>query len=149
MRSSIGACIVLLLSVASAATAFGDTNEPQRSFSTVRIEIDSGPHQLSGWQLRADFGKSGARIVGIEGGDAVAFSAPPHYDPRALNAGEIILAALAASKDLPTGRTTVAVLHVEHYAPGLPPLELSEWIAIGPDGQPIEASVVPQNGAER
>jgi hypothetical protein len=122
---------------------------PARSFATIEVWIDSGESVLAGWQLRADFGKSDARIVGVEGGAPGAYHEPPHYDPRALNGGEIVLAALAEGNELPAGRILVAVLHVEHAPSGLPPLEISDVIGVGTDGRAVEARVVQENGAER
>lgn len=140
--------LVLLPALLAPATA-GAQDSAVRVFDTVRIQIDTGEAGLAGYQLRADFGKSDARIVGIEGGDGPAFATPPHYDPRALRGGEVVLAALAAGDDLPTGRTTVAVLHVESAAGGRGPLELSELVAVGADGAAIEATLVSSNGDER
>jgi hypothetical protein len=120
--------------------------ERPRVFGTIVVTIDSGDAELAGWQLRADFGKSDARIVGVEGGDHPAFSDPPHYDPKALNGGEIILAALGAREDLPTGPTVVAVIHVDHDRS---PLEVSELIAVGSDGNEIPATVTQENGDMR
>lgn len=149
MRSVRCLTLTLLLVLCGAASAADDVADPSRVFSILRLEIDPAGTGLSGWQLRADFGESDARIVGIEGGDSPAFAAPPYYDPRALNGGKIVLAALARGQELPTGRTTVAVLHVEHDPGGLPPLEVSELIAVGADGDEIEAAVIQENGAER
>lgn len=148
MRSMSFFALALLLVLGASASAAGETADRPRVFSVLRLEIDPSGAELSGWQLRADFGKSDARIVGIEGGASPAFTAPPYYDPRALNGGEIVLAALARGQELPTGRTTVAVLHVEHDPSGLPPLEVSELIAVGADGDEIEAAVIQENGAE-
>jgi len=132
------ALVLLLVGSASA--------ERPRVFGTIVLTIDAAGEELAGWQLRADFGKSDARIVGIEGGEHAAFASAPHYDPRALNGGEIILAALSSHEELPTGPTVVAVIHVEHDRSGLPPLEVSELIAVGSDGNETPATVIQENG---
>jgi hypothetical protein len=54
-------------------------------------------------------------LVGIEGGEHAVFAKPAYYDPAALapdGGGRVILAAYSTGKDLPTGRTRVARLHV-------------------------------------
>lgn len=120
-----------------------------RIFGTIVVTLDPAGRELAGWQLRADFGKSDARIVGVEGGEHPAWAEAPHYDPRALNGGEIVLAALAADTELPTGPTVVAVIHVEHDRSGLPPLEISEVVAVGSDGSEITVTVTQENGDQR
>ena len=133
--------LALVLFLATSASA-----ERPRVFGTIVLTIDTAGQELAGWQLRADFGESDARIVGIEGGENAAFSDAPHYDPRALNGGEIVLAALSSHQELPTGPTIVAVIHVEHDRSGLPPLEVSELIAVGADGNETPATVIQENG---
>ena len=135
----------LTLALALLICANADAARP-RVFGTIVITIDSQGQQLAGWQLRADFGKSDARIVGIEGGAHPAFAEPPYYDPAALNGGEIVLAALGAHEELPNGPTVVAVIHVEHDRSGLPPLEIGEVVAVGADGNEIAVKVEQQNG---
>jgi hypothetical protein len=141
MRRLTWLSLALVLLTAASASA-----ERPRVFGTIVVTIDSGDAELAGWQLRADFGKSDARIVGVEGGEHPAFSDPPHYDPKALNGGEIILAALSAKQDLPTGPTVVAVIHVDHDRSGLPPLEVIELLAVGGDGNEIPVTVTQENG---
>ena len=141
MRKLTWLTLALVLLVAATA----DAARP-RVFGTIVITIDPQGQELAGWQLRADFGKSDARIVGIEGGEHPAFAEPPYYDPKALNGGEIILAALSSHQELPTRATVVAVIHVEHDRSGLPPLEISEVVAVGADGSEIDVKVDQQNG---
>ena len=123
---------------ADQTTAADQAVEQTRQFSTLALEIDSSDAELTGWQLRATFADPDTRIVGIEGGTAWAYRDAPHYDPRALKGGEIILAALASSgaprpparvaptdpaQPMTTARTmSVAVLHIEH-ATGRTPRE--------------------------
>jgi hypothetical protein len=133
--------LALVLYLASSVGA-----APPKTFGTVVVTLDPMGEELAGWQLRADFGKGYAAIVGIEGGEHPAWAEPAHYDPRALNGGEIVLAALAADTELPTGPTVVAVIHVEHYVSGLPPLEISEVVAVGSDGNEIPVTVTQENG---
>jgi hypothetical protein len=141
MRHLSWLTLALVLFVASAA----DAARP-RVFGTIVVTLDPQGAELAGWQLRADFGKSDARIVGIEGGEHPAYAAPPHYDPRALNTGEIVLAALSSHEELPNESTVVAILHIEHDRSGLPPLEVSEVVAVDADGNEIPVTVGQQNG---
>jgi len=144
MRTLSWLSLAVILLVASTAVADGE-----REFSTVRVQIDTSAAELSAWQLRAEFADPDTRIVGIEGGTDAAFAEPPHYDPRALNGGEIILAALSAHQDLPAGPTTVAVLHVEHAQENLPRLMVIDLIAVGRDGNETPATVLQENGETR
>lgn len=136
--------LALILLVAGTATAEGE-----RRFSTLNLQIDTSGEELSAWQLRAEFVDPDTRIVGIEGGSDAAFADAPHYDPRALNGGEIILAALSAHQTLPAGRVTVAVLHVEHARENPPRLKVIDLIAVGPDGNETPATVLQENGETR
>lgn len=90
-------------------------------FETVDVFVDSGPASLAAWQLTiAPRTRDGAEVtlVGIEGGEHAAFSKPAYYDPAALSpaggggGGRVVLAAYSTGKELPTGRTRVARLHV-------------------------------------
>lgn len=141
MRHLSWLTLALVLFVAGTA----DAARP-RIFGTIVVTLDPAGQELAGWQLRADFGKSDARIVGVEGGEHPAYADPPHYDPKALNTGEIILAALGSNEELPTDATIVAILHVEHDRSGLPPLEISEVVAVGADGNEITVTVTQENG---
>lgn len=136
--------LAVILLVSSTAAADGE-----RQFSTVRVQIDTSAAELSAWQLHAEFADPDTRIVGIEGGSDPAFAEPPHYDPRALNGGEIILAALSAHQDLPSGPTTVAVLHIEHAQENPPRLTVIDLIAVGRDGNETPATVLQENGETR
>ena len=76
-----------------------------------------------------------AMIVGVEGGDAPAFAAAPHYDPKALAGGRIIIADLDVGTDLPRGRTRVATLHMRES--GAPPTyHVALQAAANADGSP-------------
>jgi hypothetical protein len=136
--------LAVILLVASSAAAEGE-----REFSTLQVQIDTSAAELSAWQLRAEFVDPETRIVGIEGGSDAAFAEAPHYDPRALNGGEIILAALSTHQILPAGRITVAVLHVEHASENPPRLKVIDLIAVGPDGNETPATVLQENGEAR
>lgn len=96
----------------------GDSDQGSVRFETVDVFVDSGSTGLAAWQLEATpLAADGAKVtlVGIEGGEHAAFSKPAYYDPAALSpagGGRVILAAYSTDKDLPTGRTRVARLHM-------------------------------------
>lgn len=97
------------------------TRVPERDtvrFETVDVFVDAGSTGLAAWQIEVTpRARDGAKVtlVGIEGGDHAAFAKPAYYDPAALapaGGGRVILAAYSTGKDVPTGRTRVARLHV-------------------------------------
>lgn len=123
-------------------------------FETVDVFVDPGATALAAWQLevtpRTREGTS-VTLVGIEGGgDAeggahAAFAKPAYYDPAALSPegdGRVILAAYSTSKDLPTGRTRVARLHVmiEGDAPDGATFDISLRIAADAQGREIDGA---------
>ena len=115
-------------------------------YQPVDVYIDSGERPLAAYQVEVTV-EGEAMIVGVEGGDVPAFAAPPHYDPRALAGGRIIIADLDVGDDLPHGRTRVATLHMREA--GAPPqYRATVQAAGGADGQPIPVTVtlVPQLG---
>jgi len=166
MRLSLCFPLALVLFCSSAALAdqaapVDEAVEQARQFSTLALEIDSSDAELAGWQLRATFADPDTRIVGIEGGTAAAYRDAPHYDPRALKGGEIILAALGAPRPparVPTdpaqpmtaARTmSVAVLHIEHATGRTPRLQVIELIAVGSDVEAMPAVLQQENGETR
>jgi hypothetical protein len=84
-------------------------------FAAVDIYIDSGEKPLGAYQVELK-ATGDVRAVGIEGGESAAFREPPYYDPVALHENQlrerVVLAAFNTGKDLPTGRTRVARVHV-------------------------------------
>jgi hypothetical protein len=115
-------------------------------YQPVDVYIDSGDAPLAAYQVEVNV-DGDAMIVGVEGGDTAAFAAPPHYDPRALAGGRIIIADLDVGTDLPRGRTHVATLHMRET--GAPPTyRVTLQAAAAADGTPIPATVVlePEQG---
>ncbi len=85
-------------------------------FEAIDIFVDAGEQPLSAYQFELTTPvREGwqASIVGVEGGAHPAFKAAPYYDPQALRASRIIIAAFSIDDALPTGRTRVARLHME------------------------------------
>ena len=130
-----------LLLLAAAALWLGtaaDRSTAQR-FQPLDVVIDSGDQPLAAYQLEVTVDGE-AMIVGVEGGDSPAFAAPPHYDPKALTGGRIVLADLDVGRDLPRGRVRVATLHMRES--GAPPAyHVVLQAAANADGTPIPATV--------
>jgi hypothetical protein len=107
-------------------------------FIAVDVFIDSGAAPLAAYQFEFS-GPTGVSIVGVEGGESNAFRSPPYYDPEALTKGRVIVAAFNTGRDLPTGQTRVARLHLR--TEGEPDAQFSVKLIVAgnADGQPIEA----------
>lgn len=111
--------IVALLLVAAAlwlaprATRLQAEERPASPrFAAVDVFIDAKGASLAAYQVELDAERKGIQIVGVEGGEHAAFAKPPYYDPKALKDDRIVLAAFSTSKDLPSGRTRVARVHL-------------------------------------
>lgn len=90
----------------------------ETSFEAVHVYLDSGRTPLASFQFELSTEAGRVRVVGVEGGEAEAFTEPPFYDRRAVRRGEaerVIVASYttAAADALPTGRTRVATVHVQ------------------------------------
>ena len=112
-----------------------DNTEVQ--FTHVDVFIDSSAKSLAAYQFELAVERGMAEIVGLEGGESKAFSEPPYYDPAALHGKRIIVAAFNVGKDLPTGRTRVARLHMQISGSEKPQYAVKLVEACGPDGAKI------------
>jgi hypothetical protein len=78
------------------------------------VFVDSGATALGAYQF--EYVGAGddveVKLVGVEGGEAAPFAAAPHYDPKALAGGRVIVGAFSTARGLPSGRTRVARLHL-------------------------------------
>ena len=86
-------------------------------FVAVDITIDSGEAALGAYQFEYVGSAAGGsvKLVGVEGGEggeAAPFSGAPHYDPRALSGGRVIVGAFSTAQSLPRGAVRVARLHL-------------------------------------
>jgi len=104
------ASILVLHAVLEADTS-GAAAHPS-TFEAVEIYLDTADRPLAAFQLELTDAAGSARIVGVEGGEHPAFTKPPYYDPAALQGGRIIIAAFSTGRDLPTGKTRIATLHM-------------------------------------
>ena len=117
------------------------TEEGRSRFGAVDIYVDSGSTPLAAYQLEFAATNGVARIVGIEGGEPVAFRQPPHYDPRAIQHERVIIASFSTAPvaDLPTGRARVATIHYQTTATQPPRFELKLQTAGDAQGNRISA----------
>lgn len=102
------AILLLLLGFVGCAAA-----QTSGGFQVIDIYVNSGEERLAAYQLHVKAGV-GVSIVGIEGGEHLAFRKPPYYDPKAMQRNEVKLAAFStlAKSKLPKGKVRVATLHV-------------------------------------
>jgi hypothetical protein len=112
-------------------------------FATVDVYIDSA-EPLAAWQFELTDSARSMTVVGVENGASAAFAEAPHYDLDAVQedrADRIIVAdySLAASAQLPRGRTRVATVHVRLQGTRAPDFELRLVAAGNAAGQSIAA----------
>jgi hypothetical protein len=140
----LGVC--LLAQVGALESEPADREAPRVRFEAVDVYVDSGDTPLAAYpfELAAEVGDG--RIVGIEGGSHPAFREPPYYDPAALMKHRVIIAAFNTGKDLPTGRTRVARLHVQVSGEIEPEYVVQLQTAASPDGKRIHATAIAGQG---
>ncbi len=109
-------------------------------FTAVNVFIDAQASPLAAWQVELADGR-GVQIVGVEGGEHAAFAKPPYYDPKALSDNRIVLAAFTTSKDVPSGKTRVARLHLRVEGAAEPRFEVRSSLAAAADGKEVTATV--------
>ena len=102
------AAIAVVLFWAVAGPALG----ARARFQAIDVWVDGGEQPLAAYQVELGYDRASASLVGIEGGDK-PFSEPPHYDPRGLTRGRVMLAAFTLEKNLVRGRVRVARIHFE------------------------------------
>lgn len=114
-------------------------------FAAIDVFVDSGTKPLAAYQFELASQTEGVEIVGIEGGSHAAFSNPPYYDPRAMKNNRVILAAYHTGKDLPSGRSRVARVHVQVRGPGSHEYRTALTASATLDGEhiPAEISITP------
>jgi hypothetical protein len=132
----------MAVSMVCVVVALGQAEKPKAGvkFAAVDVYVDSGASALAAYQVDVKATKGNVAIVGIEGGESAAYSGAPYYDPMAMQHERVILAGLSTAKDLPTGRTRVARVHVQVTGD-----EKAEWVctlvtAGGQDGKKIAAT---------
>ena len=134
-------CLLLLL----AGVLPQDPQPPQPAtsptFAAYDVFVDSGDKSLGAWQFEWLVPGGGARIVGVEGGEHPAFAKAPHYDPRALQGGRILVAAYSTDRELPRGRSRVARVHLMIDAGATPEFAVQLQACAEGDGAALAATV--------
>ncbi len=118
-----------------------DDAPPAVRFEYIDVYIDSGDVPLAAYQFELTDAAESVKIVGIEGGEHQAFTAPPYYDPKALKNNRVIIAALSTADDLPTGQTRVATVHVQVDVAQKPEISINLDVAGDVQGNEIDAQV--------
>lgn len=110
-------------------------------FAYLDVFIDPRGSALAAYQFELNVDQNAATIVGVEGGEHVAFNAAPYYDPAALTYGRIIIAAFNTGSDLPTAKTRVARLHLR-IASSAPEYRVSLETAADASGKKLDQAVI-------
>jgi hypothetical protein len=139
---NIGILAILFFAAAAGLCAQQAAPEEGRTrFCAVDIFIDSKATPLAAYQLQFEVTNHVAKIVGIEGGEHPAFAKPPFYDPKAMQQERVILAAFSTERNLPTGRTRVATIHLQVQGTEKPQYELRLQVAADENGKHIFAQI--------
>ncbi len=111
-------------------------------FHAVDVFVDSNAQPLAAYQVEFSVRNSKTKIVGIEGGEHAAFSAPPFYDPKAIQHERVILAAFNTGEaaKLPVGKIRVATLHLQTTGTGTPKFNLKLETTASVEGREIRAT---------
>lgn len=121
MKRRAAIVVLAVVALAMVAGVLGAAMKPAAAavapavrFMAVDVFVDSGSAPLAAWQVEARLG-AGAKLAGVEGGEAGVFADAPTYDPAALMNERVIIAAfsLEDAAKLPSGRVRVARLHLE------------------------------------
>ncbi|MEZ6127392.1 MAG: hypothetical protein R3C59_01755 [Planctomycetaceae bacterium] len=118
-------------------------------FEALDVFVDSGQQALAAYQFELFSTTDGVEIVGIEGGEHAAFQAAPYYDPQAMQTNRVILAAFSTDKELPTGRTRVARIHVQLQGPGRKEYQTVLKVSATVDGTEIPAKISLQQASRK
>jgi hypothetical protein len=135
--------LVAVLAALSLQAGAGTGQRPEAResgrFIAVDVYVDPQGEPLGAYQVEISDPSGVAQVVGIEGGDHPAYSEPPYYDPAALNAHRIILAAFSTSPRLPRTRTRVASIHCRVAGEQDPELRIRLEVAVAANGKRIPA----------
>jgi len=123
--------------------------ESKVRFAPVHVYLDSGNAPLAAYQFELKAAAGTIKIVGVEGGEHPAFQEAPYYDPAALAQDRIIIAAFNTGRNLPTGRTRIATIHLQITGAAKPQYELEVTVAADPDGQETPAELTLQRGEDK
>lgn len=122
------------------------TVQPKVRFAPLHIYLDSGSRPLAAYQFELKAAAGQVKIVGVEGGQHKAFKEAPYYDPAALANDRIIIAAFNTGRELPTGRTRIATIHLQITGDAEPDYELKLVVAGDADAKEIPAEISFEKG---
>ena len=120
--------------------------EPRVRFAPLHIYLDSGSSPLAAYQFELKATTGQIKIVGVEGGERAAFQEAPYYDPAALTKDRIIIASFNTGRDLPTGRTRIATVHLQIIGDAEPQYELKLTVASNAEGERRPAEITFETG---
>ncbi|MEE8153811.1 MAG: hypothetical protein V3T53_02500 [Phycisphaerales bacterium] len=145
MRTLAPICIAALLAV-TIVCAQDDVQSVR--FDAIDVYVQTGDEPLAAYQLDLLAAKGDVTIVGIEGGEPVVFTAPPYYDPVAIQNDRVIIAyfSTAAADALPRGKVRIATIHVQIVGDVQPEYDAKITVAATIDGKPIGAELILETG---
>ena len=148
MRTLAPICIVALLAV-TIVCAQDDVQSVR--FDAIDVYVQTGDEPLAAYQLDLSAEKGDVTIVGIEGGESDVFTAPPYYDPAAIQNDRVIIAyfSTAAADALPRGKVRIATIHVQIVGDIEPEYDAQITIAATVDGEPIDAELILETGQQQ
>ncbi|MCH8315150.1 MAG: hypothetical protein IIA64_04175 [Planctomycetes bacterium] len=145
MRMLAPICIAALLAV-TIVCAQDDVQSIR--FDAIDVYVQTGDEPLAAYQLDLSAAKGDVTIVGIEGGQSEVFTAPPYYDPAAIQNDRVIIASFstAAADALPRGKVRIATIHVQIVGDIEPEYDATITVAATVDGEPIDAELILETG---
>ena len=146
MRTLAPICIAALLAV-TIVCAQDDVQSVR--FDAIDVYVQTGDRPLAAYQLDLSAAKGDVTIVGIEGGQSEVFTAPPYYDPAAIQNDRVIIASFstAAADALPRGKVRIATIHVQVVGNVQPEYDAKITVAATVDGAPIDAELILETGS--
>ena len=145
MRTLAPICIAALLAV-TIVCAQDDVQSVR--FGAIAVYVQTGDRPLAAYQLDLSAANGDVTIVGIEGGQSEVFTAPPYYDPAAIQNDRVIIASFstAAADALPRGKVRIATIHVQIVGDIEPEYDATITVAAPVDGEPIDAELILETG---
>lgn len=146
MRMHAPICIAALLAV---TIVCAQDNVQSVCFDAIDVYVQTGDKPLAAYQLDLSAEKGNVTIVGIEGGESEVFTAPPYYDPAAIQNDRVIIAyfSTAAVDVLPRGKVRIATIHVQIVGNVQPEYDAKITVAATVDGAPIDAELILETGS--
>jgi hypothetical protein len=132
--------LVILFAMLS-VICFAESSETNAAirFEAVDVFVDSQDKSFAAYQLEFSVTNGGAKIVGIESGEHPAFREAPLYDPKAMQHERVVIAAFSTDKQLPSGKTRVATIHLQVSGDAEPKFELRLQVIADSNGKKISA----------